>query len=94
MNYNACWSEAKGKAAQMCSGPAVVPGWKMELHGLRKCVLDAGIMSVQHEWDGDVGLTHVAVNAPGARMPLMAPNARPPRQVGAAQLRETLQREG
>jgi hypothetical protein len=94
MNYNACWTEAKGKAADMCSGPAVVEGWTMELHGLRNCVLDAGIMSVQHEWDGTVGITHVAVNAPGARtMPLMAPNARPPRQVGAAELREAMQRE-
>jgi hypothetical protein len=94
MNYNACWSEAKGKASEKCSGPAVVPGWVMEIHGLRPCVLDGGIINVQHEWDGAVGITHVAVNAPGARMPLMAPNARPPRQMAAADLRATLQREG
>lgn len=94
MNFTACWTEARGKAAEKCGGPAVIPGWTMELHGLRKCVLDAGIMSVQHEWDGDVGITHVAVNAPGARMPLMAPNVRPPRQTGAVEIRETMQREG
>lgn len=94
MNYSACFSEAKGKVAERCSGPAVIPGWVMEIHGLRPCVLDGGIMSVQHEWDGDVGITHVSVNAPGARMPLMAPIARPPRQVAAAQLRDMLQREG
>lgn len=93
VNYNACYSEAKGKAAAMLAGPAIVPGWVMELHGLRKCVLDAGICSVQHDWDGDVGQTHVSVNAPGARMPLLAPMARAPRRTDKADLREALQTE-
>jgi hypothetical protein len=93
VNYNACYSEAKGKAAQMLAGPAILPGWVMELHGLRKCVLDAGICSVQHDWDGTVGQTHVSVNAPGARMPLLAPMARAPRRTDQADLRDTLQRE-
>lgn len=97
VNYNECWSEAKSKASSMLAQPAAVEGMTYELIGLRKAVLYAGVNSVQHELEGLKGMTHVSVNAPGARGPLGAadfgsgrgPGRRGP-GVTRAELRETL----
>lgn len=72
VNYNECWSEARSKVSSMLDQPTVVEGTTYELIGLRKAVLYAGVNSVQHEMEGLRGMTHVSVNAPGARGPLGA----------------------
>ena len=93
VNLNACFAEAHGKAASQLRQSRRVPAWVLELIGMRKCVLDGGVCSVQHIWDGDSGTTHVSVNAPAARMPLLPANIVRSRAVDQARLRETLQRE-
>jgi hypothetical protein len=93
LNQNACWSEAKTKVSGTLAQPRRVTGWTIEVVGLRKAVLDGGVNTVQHEFDGAVGMTHVSVNAPGAAMPLLPANAVGQRPYPMAQWRDDLQRE-
>lgn len=56
---------AKGLGALTVQRSAV--GYAYVLQGLHQASLDAGISSVQHEFDGDRASTHIMVNSPGAR---------------------------
>lgn len=93
MNWNACYSEAKAKATAQMALPRRAPGWTLELHGMRKAILDAGAIAIHHEWDGDVGRTYVVVNAPGAPLPWLPAGAAQKRPTNAADWRERWQRE-
>lgn len=92
VNYNECFSEAKGKCSAVLAQPRRVEGRILEVKGLRKVVLDSGVQSIQHVWDGNSALTHVAVNAPNAAMPISQP-AVTKRDTGRVDLREDQQRE-
>ncbi len=75
VNFNACLAEAYGKAAEVLGVPASTTGYTYEVDGLRDYWLDAGISSVQHVWAtaSRPGMTYVAVNSPGARLPAGPP---------------------
>jgi len=70
VNFNACLSEALERAAEVLDVPSVVVGHTYEFSGFHSFPLDAGVSSVQFIWAGDVARTHLAINAPAARMPL------------------------
>lgn len=96
VNLNATFSAAYERAAQLLSVPSETEGHVYELSGFHNVPLDAGVSSVQHAYDGALARTHVAVNAPNARMPSGPPwtaQKRGPGQTGAADRRETLERE-
>lgn len=66
-------TQAASRAVGQLRVPRAAIGYTYVLQGLRKAVLDAGISSVQHEYDGKRAATTVMVNALGGRGPLGAP---------------------
>lgn len=75
MNATQVVTIAAGRAASVLNVPSVAEGRHYELIGLRKAVCEGGINSVQHVFDGTVGMTHVMHQAPSARGPLGPPSA-------------------
>jgi len=69
VNGDAIVAEALGVGAAQLQTPKMVDGYTYQFSGLRKVVLDGGSQYVQHEWDGDIAHTFIAVNAPRARLP-------------------------
>ncbi len=71
VNFNACYSEAYGKAAALLAQPSTMEGYVYEMDGFRNCWVDAGVSSVQHAWDAETrpAYTFVAINSPGAKLP-------------------------
>ena len=70
VNLGLVSGEARQKAAEALGVPRATVGHVYEFSGFRNFPLDAGVSSVQHIWDGNLARTHLAVNAPNARMPL------------------------
>lgn len=70
VNLGLVSGEARQKAAEALGVPRATVGHVYEFSGFRNFPLDAGVSSVQHVWDGNLARTHLAVNAPNARMPL------------------------
>jgi hypothetical protein len=90
VNFNACYTEAKQKAAAMLRMPRTVTGYSYQLWGLWQAWLDAGVSSVNHEWSNGKGMTHVTVNAPGARIP-GGPLIKKPGWVPSIDIREQIE---
>jgi hypothetical protein len=77
VNFNACYSEARSKAAALLEVPRSSTGYVYEVDGFRNYWLDAGVSSVQHSWEGNSpAYTFLAVNAPGASLPAGPPAMR------------------
>lgn len=74
MNSKACVEQAQRKAAPILGNDPEYEGFKTELSGFVKCVLERSVTSVQHEWDGSEtgAFTHVLINTPGSVGPLGA----------------------
>lgn len=70
VNLGLVKAEARQKAAEALGLPRAIVGHIYEISGFRNFPLDAGVSSVQHIWDGDKAHTHLAINAPNAKMPL------------------------
>lgn len=51
VNFNACYAEARSKAAPLLEVPRQVEGYIYEIDGLRNYWLDGGVSSIQHTWD-------------------------------------------
>jgi hypothetical protein len=85
-------SAAAARACGQLQVPRAAVGYTYVLQGLRKAVLDDGISSVQHEWDGRIASTHVMVNAMGGRGPLGPPNLNANLKRGDADRRDDIGR--
>lgn len=64
LNLKDCIDQARKKAATVLEGPTTATGYTTTFSGFVKCILERGVNSVQHTWDGDAAHTFVAVNAP------------------------------
>ena len=73
MNLTSITVQAASRAAGLLKRPRVVDGYVDEWIGFVRCILDAGVESIQHVWDGEIAHTHLAINAPNARLPLGTP---------------------
>lgn len=66
LNLKDCIQQAERKAKPKLEGPESHVGFSTTFSGFLPCVLERGVNSVQHTWDGNVAHTFVAVNAPWA----------------------------
>lgn len=77
MNLGPCVGVAAALAKGVLDVPLNVDGFEYRYPGFQKAVLDNGVSSVQHMFDGDAARTFVFVNSGNARGPL-GPAERPP----------------
>lgn len=73
MNLKEVMADAVKIAGGHLRQPIGHNGFIYHMDGFVDATLDVGVSSVQHVWDGDTAETVVAINSPGALMPLGLP---------------------
>lgn len=68
---------AANKASGDLRKPLTTEGFTYQISGHLQTTLDAGISSIQHQWDGDVAHTFIAVNSPDSRLAPVLPRLGP-----------------
>lgn len=71
VNFTACLTEARSKAAPLLEIPRQVEGYTYEIDGFRAYWLDGGVSSIQHTWEGarTPAYTVLAVGSSGGSLP-------------------------